>query len=199
MKIFSFIQAILLFTCSLSVSCSEDRNITEPPRELEHKAQALSLEIIKQHQHKKSQSLQADLDGDGRNEHIYLVDTKYFSIIEEGLLNRHYPNMIYAGRGERKSKNHKVSEIGYIIDWSSRKKPQFSLVFDFDEYPILDTEIAKIEMHVISHQKPNDELEPELLEKAKGDIIVLPTEASVDMYLYYNGENFYFFHSLEIP
>ncbi|HTF98195.1 MAG TPA: hypothetical protein VL995_18805 [Cellvibrio sp.] len=72
------------------------------------------------------------------------------------------------------------------------------LIHDVNEISVLDTDAAQ---DISIALKPSlVELElPELHAQTKGDVIVIPTEAGIDTYLYWNGASFQVFEPLEIP
>lgn len=72
------------------------------------------------------------------------------------------------------------------------------LVHDVNDISLLDTEAAS-EISVASKSSLAELELSELSERAKGDVIVIPTEAGIDIYLYWNGSTFQTYEPIESP
>lgn len=75
---------------------------------------------------------------------------------------------------------------------------QQALIFhENQEMNILDSP-SWPDVHIVEHAKLSTLDEPELL-KAKGDIIVIPTPAGIDTYLFFDGKDYQHYEPLELP
>ena len=92
-----------------------------------------------------------------------------------------------------------------IVDGSSKglaiihgRSKSAYLIFDKNPISLLDTEAAK---EVFIHPKSKVvELEDEALTStARGDIVVIPTEAGIDSYLIWNGTTYQNYEAFDIP
>ncbi|HSC69220.1 MAG TPA: hypothetical protein VLC79_16115 [Cellvibrio sp.] len=72
------------------------------------------------------------------------------------------------------------------------------LIHDVNDISILDTDAAK-EITVTSKSSLEELDLSDLGEQAKGDVIVIPTEAGIDTYLYWNGSSFQTYEPMESP
>ena len=96
---------------------------------------------------------------------------------------------------EEESQSQKGSHNNIFVTFGNSK--QF-LIHDRNEFSILDTEAAE-EIHVVAHETLKELDFPDLLEQAKGDVIVIPTEAGIDTYLYWDGISFQSYEPMELP
>jgi hypothetical protein len=71
------------------------------------------------------------------------------------------------------------------------------LLVDLRRYSILDTNAATAS-HVLAWEKVS-ELPEKGLAEARGDVIVLPSEAGIDTYLFWGGSDWRFHEPLELP
>ena len=196
MKMFNFINLVLFLVFSISVSCSESQDTYDEAKSKTN-INPLSPEIIKKHV--KKPKFSADIDGDGTTETIYLVNTQYFISLEKERLPRYYPNMLYAGMESESPQNKKNSDVGFLIHWPTQPKKPYQLIFDFDEYPMINTETAIAEMFVLTREKFTKDIDPVLQAKAKGDVFVIPTAAGIDSYFFFDREIFSWFVIPEMP
>lgn len=92
----------------------------------------------------------------------------------------------WALNGETTEKSYQLengSHNNVLVTFGNSK--QF-LIRDVNAVSILDTEAAK-EMSVTRYSELEALDVPELSVQAKGDVIVVPTEAGIDTYLYWDG------------
>lgn len=72
------------------------------------------------------------------------------------------------------------------------------IVHDRNAISVLDTEAVQ-DMDIISRMDlPSLDL-PDLVNMARGDVILIPTEAGIDTYLYWDGETLGLYEPLELP
>ena len=72
------------------------------------------------------------------------------------------------------------------------------LLYDSNPISILDTEAAQ-SITVVKKSDVASLEEPELAKKAKGDIIVVPTEAGIDTYVYWDGSTYKSYSGQDVP
>ena len=72
------------------------------------------------------------------------------------------------------------------------------LIYDVNDISALDTSAA-LSAEVIQHKNIGLIEDVMLNEKAKGDVIVIPTEAGIDTYIFWNGLTFELFEPLDYP
>lgn len=72
------------------------------------------------------------------------------------------------------------------------------LIHDVNDVSVLDTDAAQ-DISIASKTSLVELDLPELNKLTKGDVIVIPTEAGIDTYLYWNGSTFLSYEPAEIP
>lgn len=72
------------------------------------------------------------------------------------------------------------------------------LIHDVNDVSLLDTDAAQ-ETSLASRSSLVELELPELSEQTKGDVIVIPTEAGIDTYLFWNGSTFQAYEPMESP
>lgn len=73
------------------------------------------------------------------------------------------------------------------------------VVHDPDPISILDTEAATELLVTSQAALAEEEGVSEIIERARGDVIVVPTEAGIDTYLYWDGQTYRAYEPLEMP
>jgi hypothetical protein len=104
----------------------------------------------------------------------------------------------WAPTSEDSEKSHQFktgSDNNVLVTLGNSK--QF-LMHDKNEISILDTEAAQ-EINVTRKSELGTLDLPELSAQAKGDVVVVPTEAGIDTYLFWNGNAFQSYEPLELP
>lgn len=64
--------------------------------------------------------------------------------------------------------------------------------------PVLDT-AAATQAYIADATNLEILQNPDFLPKAKGDVIVIPTEAGIESYIYWDGNSFSLYEVLDIP
>lgn len=179
----------LLFSCVALNACAKTENATE--HTLDSKETATDVVFVA----RKTISGTHDIDGDGKKDVVELVN------ISENL--QALPSSIIlvipwtlADEESGTSYQFKTGSRNNVLVTLGNSK-QF-LMHDKNEVSLLDTEAA-LEIN-IARKSELDVLElPELIAQAKGDVIVVPTEAGIDTYLFWNGNAFQSYEPLELP
>jgi hypothetical protein len=73
-----------------------------------------------------------------------------------------------------------------------------SLIHDKNDISVLDAS-AMLQSKVIKKDKIKFIEEAELISKAKGDIILIPTEAGIDSFIYWDGLTYQLYEVIDIP
>lgn len=90
------------------------------------------------------------------------------------------------------------SRVGLLVIPAAGNATEAYLLHDANPISILDTEAA-LELSVVPHSELSALEEPELENRARGDVIVVPTEAGIDTYLYWDGSTYRSFEPAEEP
>jgi len=90
----------------------------------------------------------------------------------------------------------KGSKTGVIIIHGGDVLP--SLIHDKNDFSVLDAS-AMLQSKVIKKDKIKLIEEAELSSKAKGDIILIPTEAGIDSFIYWDGLTYQLYEVIDIP
>lgn len=193
---------VLLF--SIILTACADSNSESPPHSSNNRSTPEAV-VIQQHSQPKSiesqfskfatidterakNSWALDFDGDQRMD--TLVAVKFLS-------NNFPPDLTLTEPWElMDAGSEKGSQFGFIL--KSGASENITLIRDKNTLSILDTEAAK-ETLIVSHKNTADLNLPELSRAAKGDIIVIPTEAGIDTYLYWDGKTVNAYEPIEIP
>jgi hypothetical protein len=136
-----------------------------------------------------------DLDGDGKSDVVELVNISKNTQFLPPAITLITP---WELTGEAAEKSHQLkngSHNNVLITFGNSK--QF-LIHDMNAVSLLDTDVAQ-EINITPNSALAELELPELSVQAKGDVIVVPTEAGIDTYLYWNGATFQSYEPLELP
>jgi len=138
-----------------------------------------------------SNDQKTDIDGDGKSDVVELVNiAEKIQVLPPAITLITPWNLT----GETAEKSHQLkngSHNNVLVIFGNSK--QF-LIHDMNAVSLLDTDAAQ-EINVT----PNSELQGLDLPELKGDVIVVPTEAGIDTYLYWNGATFQSYEPAELP
>jgi hypothetical protein len=146
----------------------------------------------------RNNTFKGDLNGDGIEDSLYVVDASAFSKDIPAGVNTIYPWKYY-GEGSVSESVKLKSKIGFFIQLGSRMQKQANyFIADVNSPSVLDTDAAmELTLNKVSALEPD---EAEHLKKyAKGDLIVIPTEAGIDTYLYWTADTFSVYEPLAMP
>ena len=136
-----------------------------------------------------------DIDGDGKNDVVELVNISKETQSLPRVITLSTP---WALTGETAEKSHQLkngSHNNVLVTFGNSK--QF-LIHDVNAVSLLDTDAAQ-EINITRNSELEELDLSELSVQAKGDVIVVPTEAGIDTYLYWNGATFQSYEPLESP
>lgn len=142
-----------------------------------------------------SNEIKFDIDGDGKADSAeWATISKNAQSLPQGITLAS-PWELNDGSGVKSHPLHGGSQNNVLVTLGNAK--QF-LIHDVNDVSLLDTDAAQ-EISILL--KPSlVELElPELSEQTKGDVIVIPTEAGIDTYLFWNGSTFQAYEPMELP
>lgn len=131
----------------------------------------------------------ADLNGDGLDDSIFIVDTASAKRSISPDIKVVHPWKYY-GDGAVPTDASQGSKIAFYIqiNSASSKKTNY-LIADLNSPSVLDTDAAS-ELTINKLTSIEAEDARQLKKHARGDVVVIPTEAGIDTYLYWNGSNF---------
>jgi len=181
----------LIFFCFALNACAKSENPTTNPSGVaatDDKALFVARKPI-------SNGQKTDIDGDGKSDVVELVNIAKQIQILPSAITLITPWALTDETAEKSSQLKNGSHNNVLVSFGNSK--QF-LIHDVNAVSLLDTDAAQ-EINV----SPKSELEgldlPELSAQAKGDVIVVPTEAGIDAYLYWNGVTFQTYGPSELP
>ena len=139
----------------------------------------------------KQQQKAFDFNADGLVDYIYYVDVteNIDSTSNDISLDVVQP---WLKMDEQK----KGSKTGVLIIHGGDVLPR--LIHDKNDFSVLDAR-AMLQSKVIRKEKIKFIEEAELNSKAKGDVILIPTEAGIDSFIYWDGLAYQLYEIVDIP
>ncbi|WP_027328941.1 hypothetical protein [Marinimicrobium agarilyticum] len=144
----------------------------------------------------------ADLNGDGITDQAMLIP---YSAMDEDRIQRYQPVSAwpYYSDDAPPSDPADGGPVVLVIEHGEKgtqQKPEDFLLYDPNEVSVLATDAAKIltSTGVNALPKAGATL-AELPQPFTGDVLVLPTEAGIDTFVYWTGETYRVFEPLEMP
>jgi hypothetical protein len=133
--------------------------------------------------------LRGDFDGDGIPDLLAVVAVRGQQLNPEVRVVRPWPD--YDGDAPAGDDVTQGAEVGLaIIHGTPAARPAgVYLLHDPNPVSILDTQAARA-LRVVPRAELAAPGEPELARSARGDVIVVPTEAGIDTYLYWDGSTY---------
>ena len=140
----------------------------------------------------------ADLNADNIEDTLSIVNSALINTSMLATMTVLHP-WSYYGEGTQPAELAKGSKISLYVELSSGASAAHNyLIYDVNTPSILDADAAS-ELF-ISKISLLDQVEfKDLVSRARGDIIVIPTEAGIDTYIYWNGESFITYELAEQP
>lgn len=138
-------------------------------------------------------TLTADIDGDKKKDSIYFIlknKVAPLSLLEKA-------NIIQPFFSEKRSDGDLKSGSKHIIYFDLSSIGNDFLIHDTNEISVLDTEAAS-SILTASNKELNAILE-DSDSSSPGDGIILPTEAGIDLYLYWDGQSISLFEPMDLP
>lgn len=137
-------------------------------------------------------SFSADIDGDSKQDLIYFVlksKTSTDLLPENTAIIQPFYDETQSNPNIKSGSKHFL-----YFDLSSKDN---IIVQDSNEISVLDTEAAS-DLAIIPQKELNDILSENDI-RSYGDGILLPTEAGIDLYLFWNGKSISLFEPMEMP
>ena len=182
--------ALIFFSFALN-ACAKSENATTDTSG----AAATDVKALFAARKPISNDQKTDIDGDGKSDVVELVNISNKIQVLPPAITLITPWALTDGTADKSPQLKNGSHNNVLISFGNSK--QF-LIHDVNAVSLLDTDAAQ-EINIT----PNSELEglelPELSAQAKGDVIVVPTEAGIDTYLYWNGVTFQSYEPSELP
>lgn len=177
---------ILIFSCFALNACAKSENINAPFVGTEDVLFATRTPILNDQQF--------DIDGDGKSDVIEIVTISKRAQLPPSV------SVVspWAKNDEKVKENASLaggSQNNLLVSFGNEKK---FLIHDVNAVSLLDTEAAK-EIFLIKKVSLAELEIPDFSEQPTGDVIVIPTEAGIDTYLYWNGSRFQAYEPLELP
>jgi hypothetical protein len=171
-------------------SYSKDIKFPPPEKSGSHLLQHDSLTVVKQI---KPSHLTGDFNGDGNDDDVYIVhargsvsqlasEMKIIDLYEGEMLSKHF--------------NLDPKKISLALLHSNKDDMAF-LIYDTNQISVLDG-LFSMEL-MVTKKAEASELEAEYGIHPVGDVIVIPTQAGIDTYLFWNGSSYQYYFPNEIP
>ena len=146
----------------------------------------------------RNNTFKADLNGDNSEDTVFVVNSLSLG---KGKLDKFTVVCPWPYYGEGVSPNSLLSgsKISLVISLSSQNSAVHDFILHDSNSPsVLDTEAAR-ELSVSKVSALDAEVKGELLKRTKGELIVVPTEAGIDTYIYWDGKTFVVYEPSEAP
>lgn len=138
-----------------------------------------------------------DANGDGVKDLLFILNVD--------LIAKNLPAQVKVIRpwkyyGDSKSPNnfHQGGKVALFVRLKSSEGDSEYLIWDANSPSVLDTEAA-LDLTISKLANVAQEDLPPLKKLARGDLIVIPTEAGIDTYLYWNGNTFAVYEPSDTP
>lgn len=180
-----FSMLLMLLFLPLVASCSQDEQGTSWSSALMPLQNSFSIS-----ERFKQQQEAFDFNADGLVDYIYYVDvTENFESISNDI------SLDIVQPWLKIDEQKKGSKTGVVIIHGGDVLP--SLIHDKNDISVLDAR-AMLQSKVIKKDKIKFIEEAGLSSKAKGDIILIPTEASIDSFIYWDGLTYQLYEVIDI-
>jgi len=147
----------------------------------------------------KQQQAEFDFNGDGVTDSIYYTDV-VGDISGLSSVNLFQP-WLKMDKQKQGAKTAIVIIHGYASSTENSLPAGVSLpvvIHDKNDISVLDT-AAMLQSEVIKKELIAQLEEPELSARAKGDIILIPTEAGIDSFIYWDGSSYQLYEVIDMP
>lgn len=133
-----------------------------------------------------------DFNGDGNPDYIYMTIFSSESAVlpKDIVLVEPWPLSEYSGGSSHGSKH----SILIILGGNESNV----VIRDKNNLSVLDT-LAATHAYIADVANLTILQEPDFVPKVKGDVIVMPTEAGIESYLYWDGKGFSLYEIIDIP
>ncbi len=180
-----FVVLIVFFSFMFNVF-AEGENITVVEKAKNDKLFAVRMSI--------SNDQKFDIDGDGKPDIVERV-TISKKAQPPSFISLITPWIQYDEETKISNSLDGGSHNNLLVTFGNSKQV---LIHDVNDVSVLDTDAAQ-EISIASKLSLVELELPELNKLTKGDVIVIPTEAGIDTYLYWNGSTFLSYEPAEIP
>lgn len=193
MKMISILMVLCL---SFTVSCGEEKSISSS-------VQGAGVEVLWRQSFTsftdffrlvtdfKQLKRGFDFNGDGSDDYLYFVEVK--NAIEK------LPDVVRIYQLESDKEHSRSLSGGYralvIYHGGSQEK---IVLHEQKAMPVIDAPAA-LDLFVVEKVNLSASEVVDIASHAKGDVIVLPTSAGIDTYIYFDGEKYRLYEPLEVP
>lgn len=137
-----------------------------------------------------------DFNGDGRTDTLAVVPTREIKVAQlPAVIHAAWP---YYGEQSTPPDLLHGGPIALVIAESYPDRRRLHIIYDPNSISILATQAAE-DMFVVHAKDKQNPAWQEVNGHAKGDLLVIPTEAGIDSYLFWNGTDYRSLEVAEIP
>ena len=143
-----------------------------------------------------TKAFKGDFNGDGRTDTLLVVPTREIDVAQlPAAIHAAWP---YYGEQSTPPDLLHGGPIALVIAESYPDRRRFHIIYDPNSISILATQAAEGMFVVHAKDKQNPAWQ-EVNGHAKGDLLVIPTEAGIDSYLFWDGTGYRSLEVAEIP
>lgn len=143
---------------------------------------------------KAEKEMDGDFNGDGKPDKLYLIETAAVSGLKNVSAKMAWT---YYGEGDAPVDLSKAGPYALVVV-EGPDQSNVHLLYDPNEISILAA-LAASEMFVVKKSDKTNQAWIDLEGAASGDVLVIPTEAGIDTYFGWNGNEYISFELLEMP
>ncbi|BCD99350.1 hypothetical protein [Marinagarivorans cellulosilyticus] len=179
----------LIVSLLILINCSEGQApLTDVPVTSQSPPASFEFEkILNNTEESSTLPTKADLNGDG------LVDKMFWGRRNSNVpLSGVTPVNLWPEYAEVTHGSLRAIGVSYGADLGN------FLIYDTNDTSVLDADAA-LSAKIIQHKNIGLIEEAVVSERAKGDVIVIPTEAGIDTYIFWNGLAFELYEPLDYP
>jgi hypothetical protein len=189
--------SILLVSACVNQTEAQQESSAAPATQASHGSTATTADPWGfLNQLKSTKTFKGDFNGDGRTDTLIAVPSREIKAVQlPATLHAAWP---YYGEQSTPPDLLNGGQIALVVGESYPDQRQFHIIFDPNSISILATEAAEGMFVVPSKDKQNSAWQ-EVGNHAKGDLLVIPTEAGIDSYLFWDGTGYRSLEVFEMP
>lgn len=193
---------ILVFACAVSQACDSTTSVRQESSAVavgdnDEKDHAPALSVIQ----KPPSTLSLDFDSDGRADRVSLVDS---STVPKPVDDQTRLQVIIESYSDAEDISHPQDggPVSLLVNWGDKPddaEAKQYVLYDANATSVLATQSAEQLFAIPAQDISKMEGLAEMGEMAKGDVLAIPTEAGIDIFLYWDGGKFAVHQPLELP
>jgi hypothetical protein len=185
----------LLSACSNGTELQNDRDTSE--KQVVNSSNNSVLDSwISLTQLETTKTYYGDFNGDGRTDTLLVAPSQ--KIAEARLPAVIHTAWPYYGEQLTKQDLLQGARIAIVIAESFPDRQQFHIIYDPNSVSILTTQAAE-NMFVVHMKNKENPAWMDVKALSKGDLLIIPTEAGIDSYLFWDGTTYRSLEVTEIP